>query len=367
MALMPGVEVLRRSDEESSSINLMRSFIMQSIAKNRENPGEKCHRGELSSPSQRNAEIHFLKKRCSSFDSQKSPIEETKSDQSKLSTRDLTSTEKSEEKKTFDASLLNGLVESGSFESSIELLKEKQSHLELKDTYEKTVNVKELKNSNKNSFKLACRNLNDGIFEDCSTYDINVPSFSPEIRADNGNEVFTNSTALSESLPSDLDNFSLGSYSTIDSEFSFSSSIQSDGAQEDLPALCDTVFTKIIKGAQDQSSNNDKHKLNSNIPVTESASRRNSQTPKKDEVKQDGETTDAPTQERRNSRRIRKRIRKSQSKNPLVYECPKCGVSYIIASKSSEEARCLHCDLWQSVEPEFMKREKLTWNTCRIC
>ncbi|GFQ73028.1 uncharacterized protein TNCT_553821 [Trichonephila clavata] len=373
MALIPGAEISRPSAQESSSINLMRSFILQTIAKkNVENPGRTDRREELSSPSSPSIEVKFLKKRCSSFDSQKSPVKETKVEEAKPSSQAPSLKEKSDGKERLDSSVLNDLVESGSFESSTEYSrenKEKEYHSELKDAIKITANVPELKKANKNSLKLACRNLNDGIFEDCSTYDITVPNISPDVIDGCGNEIFTNSTAFSENLSSDLDNSSMESYSATDSDLSLSHSIQNDNVPEDQPALCDTFFSEIIKGNQVKSSRNDTTQLNSKFPMADNSLRRNSQIPKKDESEQKGDCTDgAPSEKgRRNSKRIRKRNRKSQSQNPLIYDCPKCGVSYVIASKSSEEARCLHCDLCASIEPEFMKREKLTWNTCRIC
>ncbi|GFX71078.1 uncharacterized protein TNCV_3648431 [Trichonephila clavipes] len=371
MALMPGTEISRPSGQESSSINLMRSFILQTIEKkNVENPGKNCRREELSSPSSPSIEVKFLKKRCSSYDSQKSPVNETKVEEAKPSPHASSIKEKPDDKEQLDSSVLNDLVESGSFESSSEYPKEnKDNHSELKDAIKNTHNIPELKKANKNSLKLACRNLNDGIFEDCSTYDITVPNISPDVIDGCGNEIFTNSTAFSENLSSDLDNSSMESYSATDSDLSLSQSIQNDNVPEDQPALCDTFFSEIIKGNQVKPSSNNTTQLSSKFQMADNSFRRNSQIPKTDELEQTGDCVDgAPSQKgRRNSKKIRKRNRKSQSQNPLIYDCSKCGASYVIASKSSEEARCLYCDLCTSIEPEFMKREKLTWNTCRIC
>ncbi|GFS56783.1 uncharacterized protein TNIN_315311 [Trichonephila inaurata madagascariensis] len=295
---MPGAEISRPSGQESSSINLMRSFILHTIAKkNVENPGRNCRREELSSPSSPSIEVKFLKKRCSSYDSQKSPVNETKVEESKPSPQASSLKEKPDDKNK---------------------KKEKEYHPELKDAIKSIDNVPESKKANKNSLKLACRNLNDGIFEDCSTYDITVPNISPDVIDGCGNEIFTNSTAFSENLSSDLDNSSLENYSATDSDLSLSHSIQNDNVPEDQPALCDTFFSEIIKGNQVKPSSNDTTQLSSKFQMADNSFRRNSQIPKTDELEQTGDYVDgAPSQKgRRNSKKFAKETGKANRRIP---------------------------------------------------
>ncbi|CAL1291310.1 unnamed protein product [Larinioides sclopetarius] len=343
MAPVYGQEI--ESIGDPSSVQLMRDSILRSICRSNSSVETRYGlREEMSSPSHPSIEVKFLEKRCSSFSSPKSKSEEAEPPEENPKAESSGKTE------SFYPPLPDFEI-SGSFEASGELYKEKND-TETGEGLQKIVegvedSPRKPGNSSKNSLKLAIRSKSDGIFEDCSTYNISFPDASPESK---GNEIFTNSIAGSYST--DLEHSSETDYS--DSELALSKTADSP---DDQTSLCDTFFTHFVDNENGQQP---PHLSQANRKTSEPQARSDQEGAKESEGDSQGRG--------RSSKKTRRRDRKSHTNDPFVYECPKCGVSYVIASKMTNDGVCLHCDLWTSVEPEFVKREKLlTWNTCRIC
>ncbi|KAF8768310.1 hypothetical protein HNY73_021145 [Argiope bruennichi] len=189
------------------------------------------HIEETSHLSQPNIEVKFLEKSCSLFSSSKSHSEETKLPE-QIPERE--SPEKYESKYL----PLPDFEVSGTFEASGEFLKENDSNKRQEDLGSIDDATSKPKYSGRNSLKLAIRSKSDGIFEDCSTYNISCPDASPEFRS---NEIFTNSIAGYSSSAS-LETSSETNYTCSDSEISSSNTLNSPDEQT---SLCDTFFTHL--------------------------------------------------------------------------------------------------------------------------
>ncbi|GIY49963.1 hypothetical protein CDAR_183991 [Caerostris darwini] len=396
MALVLGCEVDGRWDdmmESRDSVDLMKRRILRSKYKNSaakapEREGRCNLREEFTNLSEPNIEVKLMKQRCSSFGLQEQSSTEANSKEESQPPH-IAASETVETPVWNHLSILNlnDTEENGPLEASGELSKADKEELfvgdgkdqplaHVKDSLSELSNSSSSKLSSKNSLKLACRNLSGGIFEDCSTYNITVPEMSPDVQSYRGNEIFTNSIAGSycgsmsaESAISD------DSYAK-----SFSDSVAAEDSPDDQTSLGDTFFTHYTSGDQEKAPPNESHSSevtrksstaeNDARRSSQSSFRKNSQTPKAEVAKNNKEEVvnmEDSHGGKKISKRIRKRDRKSLSKSPFMYTCPKCNVSYEISSKKSSDGVCLHCDLWTSVEPEFLKKEKLTWNTCRIC
>nr|XP_042913924.1 uncharacterized protein LOC122274034 [Parasteatoda tepidariorum] len=232
------------------------------------------------------------------------------------------------------------------------------------------------KGTEMNNFILARRKFNNSIFQDCSTYDITCPTAHLNEVNDkcsqlsnsqnNSSYVHSYSTTDSISLCSSEDYLSICS----DKNNIHTGSANLNEHGEDHTALCDTFFTHVVSEEQSEVNplfSSEQPITNCKSSLTERDLNIAEQSESEIEVAKHDEPPVMPAK-RKFSRRHRKRSRKrTKSKKSYVYECTKCGVSYCIPTKAMNNvACCLHCDLWTPVEPVFVRREKTTWNTCRV-
>ncbi|KFM80281.1 hypothetical protein X975_23006, partial [Stegodyphus mimosarum] len=227
-----------------------------------------------------------------------------------------------------------------------------------------------------NGLKLACRNSSQGIYENCSTYNIiaeqlnltnekhsKLKSTTRRLDASSNLNSEENATPLENrhSVNSNIDstreriNDDYMTYSQ-DSQFSLSDSFFSDLANGDLSSLSGGSLSDF----------SDSERSNSGHMLTTKEDNSKVLAHDVDQIRE--EETGLPYSSKKVSKRVRKRNKKCKENKPITYRCNKCDVSYIVANKKmAENARCLHCDFWTSVEPVFVKQKKQAWNTCRIC
>lgn len=219
--------------------------------------------------------------------------------------------------------------------------------------------------------KLAQRQFSDSIFENCSTYSLTCPEDLSEIKNSSPSRTrFGSASKFSndKTSKSDTDMLYPGLTTCVDDKKS--KNIDNDNYSDDQISLTDSFFANVNNNDDNQNS------LLSRDADCSPVSRKSSifslskenifSVP--DETKFDSEASQLKS-ERKLSKKERKRQKKGKSnKDVPTYDCPKCGVSYVLSNNASRTtARCLHCDFWKSVEPVFLKREKQPWNTCRIC
>lgn len=226
-----------------------------------------------------------------------------------------------------------------------------------------------IKVSSKNGLKLAFRTSSNTIFEDCSTYNINYS----EASLSKTDSCFAKEDSLrnsdsghdSETYFSDRKQFLEDGFCIAGTDNFHDKSVKCSECTDEHTSLCDTFFSTVINGDHAPISDHSMTKL---TPKRLSATRKESDVTKDETIKEEDAVDGETAENVKIRKRIRKKNRKSKSNEPYVYECPQCGVSYNISTNVVKDAAyCLHCDLWTSVEPVFLKREKQAWNTCRIC
>lgn len=219
--------------------------------------------------------------------------------------------------------------------------------------------------------RLAQRQFSDSIFENCSTYSLTCPEDLSEIKNSSPSRTYFGSASkFSNDKTSKSYTDMLYPDLTPCVDDKKSKNIDTDNYSDDQISLTDSFFANVNNNDDNQNS------LLSRDADCSPVSRKSSifslskenifSVP--DETKFDSEASQLKS-ERKLSKKERKRQKKSKSnKDVPTYDCPKCGVSYVLSNNASRTtACCLHCDFWKSVEPVFLKREKQPWNTCRIC
>lgn len=229
-----------------------------------------------------------------------------------------------------------------------------------------TKSVEDIESSRKtveNGIKLARRQSPENIFENCSTYELACSQVVFE----------------KKNMPSEEDSKEEVN-SSIEEEHSWNGNHFSEGANEiftnsmvaeDQISLSDSFFASV--NSDEFSSNNSSFSAQSSVNTSMSQESASASYSAHSDV---SEYTDVSynrqngahmrrSKEQKLSKKQRKKQKKDKSKDVPKYTCPKCGVSYILSSNVA--ARCLHCDFWTSVEPEFLKRGKVVWKTCRVC
>lgn len=225
-----------------------------------------------------------------------------------------------------------------------------------------------------NGLKLARRKFSDSIFENCSTYSLTCPEVLQErdiimpskqnsstenihLSTDESTKILTNKSANVDSQSDPL---------TADCK----KNSNSDNFTDEQISLSDSFFVNIINGdnSSQNSSISKEDEFSTGIKrLSQLSVSKDNDLPISEDI-YDNNRRYFPKREKKLNKRLRKRHKKTKSKDVSTYECPKCGVSYILSANASEStARCLHCDFWISVEPVFLKRGKQPWNTCRIC
>ena len=218
--------------------------------------------------------------------------------------------------------------------------------------------------------KLAQRHFPESIFENCSTYNLTCPevlreredSSSSKEHFNDANNIFSDniSKAYSQTL-----------YPSDDKRSENGEKVDDNSSLEDQVSLTDSFFADVDNNDDNVSQNSFFSRNTDCSPGSRkssiiSASKQN-RISVFGEIKLDDDKLDLKS-ERKLSKKERKKQKRTKSKDAPMYECPKCGVCYILSENAPRNtARCLHCDLWKSVEPVFLKREKQPWNTCRIC
>lgn len=237
----------------------------------------------------------------------------------------------------------------------------KNSHISTSNDSKKSVEP----DSIEIGLKLAQRNFSESIFENCSTYSLTCPEVQCERKSCiSSKQQFGNSN---ESFSQEISKSHSDIFHHLDDKKSENTG--ETKCSDDQISLRDSFFVNV----NDNGDNIPQNSLPSNSSDCSSVRKRSSilslsrEISVLDEVKLDNEKSQL-RRERKLSKKERKKQKRSKSNDAPVYECSKCGVSYILSNNASlSTARCLHCDLWKSVEPVFVKREKQPWNTCRIC
>ncbi|XP_035215890.1 uncharacterized protein LOC118189405 [Stegodyphus dumicola] len=228
-----------------------------------------------------------------------------------------------------------------------------------------------------NGLKLACRNSSQGIYENCSTYNIIAEQLnltngkhsklknktrrldsSSNLNAEENATPLENQHSINSNIDSTTECINNDDYTTCsqDAQFSLSDSFFSDLANGDLSSLSGGSLSDFSDSERSNSRHMSTAKEDNNKVLARNV----------DQIRD--EETGLSYSSKKVSKRIRKRNKKCKENKPITYRCNKCDASYIVANKKmAENARCLHCDFWTSVEPVFVKQKKQAWNTCRIC
>lgn len=216
-------------------------------------------------------------------------------------------------------------------------------------------NVAVKQNSVENGLKLARRNFSDGIFENCSTYNLSSPDVPHAKRHEATSDAFSsfdNRISVDEKDTNPVKNTSHAAGTK-----------RSVSADTDQIPLNDSFFANVNRDDVSFTRGDDNFNGNKTSPGIQE----NNVYSFEDNIAENNEKQ-LQKSERRLSKKWRKKQKKDKSKNTPTYDCSKCGVSYVLSTNASHStARCLHCDLCKSVEPVFTKRGKQPWNTCRIC
>lgn len=228
-------------------------------------------------------------------------------------------------------------------------------------------------NSVEIGLRLAQRQFSDSIFENCSTYSLDSPEVLPNIKKCSSTKThFSNSNKFLNNITSKSDADLLYPDLTTCIDDKKSENIDNDNHSDDQISLTDSFFANVNNSDDAICQNSVLSKDADSFPMSKKSSifslSKENMFSVPEETKFDSEASQLKS-ERKLSKKERKRQKKSKSnKDVPTYDCPKCGVSYVLSNNASlTTARCLHCDFWKSVEPVFLKREKQPWNTCRIC
>ncbi|KAG8195155.1 hypothetical protein JTE90_023332 [Oedothorax gibbosus] len=362
--------------QETSSVELLRNSIFRSISKMQTIPKiPVMQKQPKSSYSRRKAksdlslssiEVKFLEK-YSSMDSRLEIQSTHKNDMNQLPKQPPNARQMDvnpQNSSNHVQEMGNGRLFHATHSSNTQISTETKLSASKEDAKENS----ETDGSGKNSLKLVFRTSNNTIFEDCSTYNINCNEvFGSKTR--NGLTKGNGLTDSGSKIPfGDREKLLDDGFFIVEPD---RSPDQQSEVSEDQPSLCDTFFSKVNNGDYAPITNNSAQKttIKKLTSTIKSSENKEIAVVKDEEVQKQEDAVDGGSNGiSKISRRIRKRNRKSQSNEPHVYECPQCGVSYTISTDLVNDAACcLHCDLWTSVEPEFLKREKQPWNTCRIC
>lgn len=221
--------------------------------------------------------------------------------------------------------------------------------------------------------RLAQRQFSDSIFENCSTYSLTSPEVLPNTKNSSSQKThLANSSKFLNNKSSKSDADMLYPDLTTCADDKKSENVDNDNYSDDHMSLTDSFFANVNNSDDNTCQNSvfskdaDSSLVNKRSSIFSLSKESIFSVP--DESKFDSEASQLKS-ERKLSKKERKRQKKNKSnKDAPTYDCPKCGVSYVLSNNASRTtARCLHCDFWKSVEPVFLKREKQPWNTCRIC